>query len=139
LGWWREMSRLLPSGFYISAGSEEDEKGNLFRPKQLTHFIIPNLGMVMNPPFWVKYVLFLRKHGFELSRMEGESDIDFRVRCARLFFEVPLSAFSGKEKYDYSILSILMRAMFESRSTFENIVTGRDWCSKRPGEWFFYG
>ena len=55
------MSRLLPSGFHISAGLEEDEKGNLFRPKQLTHFIIPNLGMVMNPPFGVKYVLCLKR------------------------------------------------------------------------------
>jgi len=114
--------------YYISVASERSSRVNLFRPKQLTDLIIPNIGMIMNPPFWIKYILYLAKNGYNFQD---------RRRNKRLFFEVQCQNFQKDKVYENSILFILMLAAIKYNQIFENIKVGVDWCCKKPSEWLF--
>lgn len=114
--------------YYISVASEKSSRVNLFRPKQLTDLIIPNIGMIMNPPFWIKYILYLAKNGYNFQD---------RRRNKRLFFEVQCQNFQKDKVYENSILFILMLAAIKYNQIFENIKVGVDWCCKKPSEWLF--
>lgn len=59
-----ESGLLLPEHFYVTGIPKKRKLPKLFRPKELRHYVFPELGMIMYPLFWVKYTLFLIKEGY---------------------------------------------------------------------------
>lgn len=95
---------MLPSNVFISTPSVKRENKKLFRPKELNEVVFPEIGMIMDPLFWVKYVLTLEKSGYDLSDQgnlflwaEKSDSESLEIKMSVLYHSLLWKVFSDEE------------------------------------------
>ena len=56
--------------FFLSARTESGRQTNYFRPKAVTEIVFPDVGMIMYPMFWNKYLISLERQGYDLTEQD---------------------------------------------------------------------
>lgn len=56
--------------FFLSARAESGRQANYFRPKAVTEIVFPDVGMIMYPMFWNKYLIYLDGQGYDLTEQD---------------------------------------------------------------------
>jgi len=61
------MASSRPNPFALSASPETSSRSKLFRPKELTEIVFPDVAMIMHHLFWVKFTIYLENKGYDTA------------------------------------------------------------------------